>query len=205
MTYHSAILLEWDHGKFCTVVELATLHGVGGRYGKVNWYHDKLEKCTSLYRAMPPEQIKPWKGEFAEIRVSDVPVKSLDEFKDYVQQYTGPTLRFLDPHFTHSGCVRLSARSQADIARYLLNYMRRDVRYDQLFRSCQCFASDFYSFCAGKSGIQPFKWVSRMEYTNRSHMFIYEPTMYTAWLPRRYTDAPDKGKTHKESSSTASR
>ena len=29
LTYHSACLLEWDHGQFCTLVELATLNGVG--------------------------------------------------------------------------------------------------------------------------------------------------------------------------------
>ena len=29
-TYHSAILLEWDHQKFCSVVELALLNGLSG-------------------------------------------------------------------------------------------------------------------------------------------------------------------------------
>ena len=38
LTYHSAILLEWDHGMYTTVAELATLHGVGGRHGKANWW-----------------------------------------------------------------------------------------------------------------------------------------------------------------------
>ena len=52
LTYHGAILLEWNHGKYCTVVELATLNGVGGRSGKANWHHDKLEPLTELYKAM---------------------------------------------------------------------------------------------------------------------------------------------------------
>ena len=30
-------------GEHCTVVELATYNGVGGRHGKANWYHDKLD------------------------------------------------------------------------------------------------------------------------------------------------------------------
>ncbi len=36
-TYHSFVLLEWDHGKFCTVVELAYLGGLGGYQGKSSW------------------------------------------------------------------------------------------------------------------------------------------------------------------------
>jgi hypothetical protein len=37
LTYHSFALLEWDHKKYCTVVELAYLGGVGGYSGKSNW------------------------------------------------------------------------------------------------------------------------------------------------------------------------
>jgi len=113
LTYHTAVLLEWDHGKFCTVVELATLNGVGGRAGKANWYHDKLEHLPALYHNMPRRMIAPWKGQYAEIRCHDVESRDLDEFKNYIAQYTGPQLRFLDPHFSLSGPVRLSFRSQA--------------------------------------------------------------------------------------------
>ena len=41
-TYHSAILLEWDHKKYVTVVELALLNGLSGYSGKSNWYDDKV-------------------------------------------------------------------------------------------------------------------------------------------------------------------
>ena len=81
LTYHGAILLEWDHGKYMTVVELATLYGVGGRKGKVNWHHDKPEPVTALYRAMSSHMIAPWKGKYAEVRVTDVNVKNLKEFQ----------------------------------------------------------------------------------------------------------------------------
>ena len=81
LTYHGAILLEWDHGKYMTVVELATLYGVGGRKGKVNWHHDKPEPVTALYRAMSSHMIAPWKGKYAEVRVTDVPAKNLTEFQ----------------------------------------------------------------------------------------------------------------------------
>ena len=50
LTYHSAVLLEWDHGRHCTVVELATLNGVGGRRGKSNWLHDGMYDSHSVSR-----------------------------------------------------------------------------------------------------------------------------------------------------------
>jgi hypothetical protein len=30
LTYHSIVLLEWNHGRYCTVVEAAYLNGMGG-------------------------------------------------------------------------------------------------------------------------------------------------------------------------------
>eukprot|EP00939_MAST-03C_sp_MAST-3C-sp1_P001198 g1198.t1 len=186
LTYHAAVLLEWDHGQHCTLVELATLNGVGGRSGKSNWYHDKLSKRPALYRAMPPEMIMPWKGMFAEIRCADVEAKNIDEFKAYVRKYEGTfteempggTLRFLDADFTHSNDVRLWHRSQEDIMRYLLNYMGRDRRYTQEFRNCQAFAADFYGFVAGKKDIEPYHAIVRMGYKPRAHLFLYDPDMY---------------------------
>ena len=67
-----------------TVVELATLNGVGGRRGKNNWIPDGIpgpEHDTPLYRSMPARMVMPWKGELAEIRCTDVAAQSLDEFK----------------------------------------------------------------------------------------------------------------------------
>jgi hypothetical protein len=45
-----------------------------------------------------------------------------------------PPGRFVDAHFPLSSPVRLFHRSQADIARYLLNYMGRDRRYTEKVR-----------------------------------------------------------------------
>jgi hypothetical protein len=179
VTYHGAILLEWSHGEFCTVVELATLNGVGGRQGKANWYSDKMAESPALYRAMPPTMIMPWKGQFAEIRVHDVEARNLEEFKAFVDAYTGPELRFLDPHVaTVSSPVRLHHRRQTDVQQYLLNYMGRDRRYRQEFRSCQTFAADFYGFMAGKAESLPFHAVNRALYQDRRHNFLYAPEMY---------------------------
>ena len=52
--------------------------------------------------------------------------------------------------------VRLYHRTQADVARYLLNYMGRDRRYTEKVRNCQAFAADFFSFAAGRKGVAVF-------------------------------------------------
>ena len=43
IVYHSAILVEWSHGKHCTVFELAFLNGVGGWGGRSNWQEDRYD------------------------------------------------------------------------------------------------------------------------------------------------------------------
>jgi hypothetical protein len=179
-TYHSAVLLEWDHGLYTTVVELATLNGVSGRRGKSNWFHDKLEDRTALYRAMAAHMVLPWRGELAEIRCSDVEARTLDEFKTYVEKYTGPQHRFLDVHYTHSQDVRIYHNAQEDVARYLLNYMGRDRRYTEAFRNCQAFAADFYGFMCAEKDIEPFSAVLRIGYLHRSHLFLYDPAKFEA-------------------------
>jgi hypothetical protein len=37
LTYHSLALLEWDHGEYCTVVEVGFLGGLTGNKGRSNW------------------------------------------------------------------------------------------------------------------------------------------------------------------------
>jgi hypothetical protein len=102
LTYHAALLLEWSHGRFMSVVELATLNGIGGRLGKSNWYHDKQQARPKLYQKLPACMVAPWMGQFAEIRCSDIPLLSPDpdvsngsssssgpSFVDFLRQYTG--------------------------------------------------------------------------------------------------------------------
>jgi len=58
LTYHSIVLLEWDHGQYCTVAEIGYLNGVGGCKGKSNWYEDKnATPYSELYRAIPSVSI----------------------------------------------------------------------------------------------------------------------------------------------------
>jgi len=180
-TYHTAVLLEWDHQQYCTVVELALLNGMSGYGGKSNWFDDKNSTLPGLYRAIPKRMVAPWTWEYAEIRCQDVEAKNLLEFKKFIWKYTGHEHRFVDPKFTHSHDVRLSFRSKDHITRYLLNYIGRDRRYSEVFRNCQTFSADLYGFLAGKKGIEPFTYFNRIEYQNRSHMFLYDSNQYEQW------------------------
>lgn len=177
LTYHTLVLLEWEHGKYTTIVEGAWLNGVGGYKGKCNWYDDKNEPTTALYRALPSEMIQPWNSSASEIRVYDVAARNLDEFKEYIEKYNGS--RFSDPHYTFSHPARLSFCSKANIAQYLLNYIGRDGNYSEITRNCQTLAADLCSFLAGKKGVVPFHPINRFEYHNRSHLFLYESDMFS--------------------------
>eukprot|EP00980_Cylindrotheca_fusiformis_P026549 scaffold16396_cov140-Cylindrotheca_fusiformis.AAC.10 len=178
LTYHSIVLLEWEHGKFCTVIEGAYLNGIGGYNGKSSWYEDRDEKVTGLFAVLPNEMIQPWLTSASEIRLFDVPSKNLEEFKEFVKKYEGS--RFIDPHYTFSHPARLTYRSRSNIAQYLINYISRDGNYSEITRNCQTLAADICSFLAGKKDVVPFHPVNRIEYTNRAHLFLYESRMYVA-------------------------
>lgn len=178
VTYHSICLLEWDHGKYCTVTEAAYLNGMGGYRGRSNWYDDKDEPINSLYSALPPEMIGPWNESSAEIRCYDVTAKNLNEFKVYMSKYIGGTKRFIDIQYTFSHPARITFRSRANIAQYLINYIMRDTAYTELRRNCQTYCADLCVLIAGKKNVQPFHPVIRIEYQNRTHLFLYEYNMY---------------------------
>ena len=62
---------------------------MGGRMGKVNWFSDKLEARTLLYRNMPACMIAPWIGSLAEVRCHDVKARTLDEFFGLYERIRG--------------------------------------------------------------------------------------------------------------------
>ena len=183
LTYHSVCLLEWDHGQYCTLVETAYLNGMGGYRCRSNWYDDKdSEPMNHLYSDFPSEMICPWRMTQSEIRCYDVPAKNLNEFRIYMAQYSesapAAQRRFIDVRYTFSHPARLTFRSKVQIAQYLLNYILRDSSYGDLNRNCQTFAADLCSFVAGKKGVAPFHPVNRIEYQNRTHMFLYDSHLY---------------------------
>ena len=185
LTYHSIALLEWDHGKYCSVVELAYLGGVAGYNGRANWLEDKMEPVNSLYKSFPPEMIQPWKANLSEIRVYDVKARNLEEHLEFMARHTGKHERFLDVKVTFSHSVRLSFCSREHIAQYLINYIRRGKTYSEMRRNCQTFAADFCAFLAGKKDVQPYHAINRVEYRNQGHYFMYKSSMYDA--PRTFS------------------
>lgn len=179
LTWHSVVLLEWEHGKYSTIVEGAYLNGIGGYKGRSNWYHDKDNGTTALYKAMPPELICPWLTTAAEVRCYDVPARNLEEMKEFIAMYTGPGKRFLDPHYTFSHPARLTYRSRSHIAQYMINYISRDCSYSELTRNCQTLAADICGFLAGKKDVVPYHPINRIDYHNRTHFFLYDSGMYS--------------------------
>jgi len=143
-------------------------------------YEDKDEEVTALYKALPPEMISPWLTTAAEVRCYDVEAKNLDEMKKYIEKHTGPTKRFLDPQYTFSHPARLSFRSRSNIAHYLVNYISRNCTYSEMTRNCQTLAADLCSFLAGKKDVAPYHPINRIEYYNKTHLFLYDSSMYTA-------------------------
>jgi len=177
-SYHSLSLMEWDHGKYMTVVELGNLNGLSGYNGKSNWLEDKNEVTNPLNTCLPSELIAPWRTGLPELRCTDVPAKSVDEHLAYMKRHTGKHQRFLDVQLTFSHTVRLSFNSQEHITQYLQNYVRRERTYSEIQSNCQTFTSDFSAFLAGKKDIQPYHPVNRIAYRNKAFYFLYDGSMY---------------------------
>lgn len=194
ITYHSVCVLEWDHGKYCSVLELAYLNGIGGYQGKSNFYDDRDAKVPNkLFQAYPPELIQPWLDNKAEIRGYDVEARDFEEFKQFVLKYEGNDKRFVDPVFNFSHEARLTFRSKAQIARYLINYATREADYATLKRNCQTFAADFCAFVAGKKNVSPYSpLVSTAQLENKAHYFLYDSYAYESAKDQSQADNQKK-------------
>jgi hypothetical protein len=62
----------------------------------------------------------------------------------------------------------------------MINYIMRDTQYAELKRNCQTYCADLCVLIAGKKNVQPFHPVSRIDYQNRTHLFLYDHFMYDA-------------------------
>lgn len=170
--YHTGVAIEWDHGKFCTLFELAWLNGSSGRS---NWCEDRDAERPQLYEAMPACLKAPWFSNRNEIRITDITPKNLEEFYVYLKRYEGK--RFLKPDIKYSGDVRLSNNSFDWLVRYIINYNLREPRYSERTHNCQNFAADFYSFVCAKNNVSPYAPISAFHREKR-HMFLYKPEMF---------------------------
>jgi len=160
LAWHSGILLEWNHGEFATVIELAWLGGLGGYKGQSNWYDDMQSKNgTLLYNSMPDCMKEPWDTSRNEIRMLDVKPNSVKAFREYLMKYSEAgklpqeEQRFLEPKFPVLSGKVLPHRpaTRADIGRYLVNYNLAAPQYSREFTNCQTFAADLLRFLTGKS------------------------------------------------------
>ena len=181
LTYHSGILVEWNHGRYCTVLELAFLNGVGGWGGRSNWHEDSFNNNgkkahPKLLSALPEYMIMPWKSHLAELRCHDIDFKGVDDFKAFVKKHEMPRgkgdKRFLDFTFVESDPVMLACRSKADIARFLVNYISNNKEYHEENRNCQTFAADLYHLLTGKP-TKPFHPVCQILYYDHLDWFLF--------------------------------
>lgn len=73
--------------------------------------------------------------------------------------------------------MRLSHRARADVARYLVNYIRRADVYAEAgpgCRNCQTFAADFFGFLVGRGDVVPYHPTTRPFYKPRPYLFLYD-------------------------------
>eukprot|EP00924_Labyrinthula_sp_SR-Ha-C_P015707 snap_masked-scaffold_4-processed-gene-7.36-mRNA-1 protein AED:1.00 eAED:1.00 QI:0/0/0/0/1/1/2/0/580 len=171
--YHTGVVLEWDHGKYCTNVELAYLYGITGFSGRSNWLADTFAKPhPKMLESIPGNLQCPWNNARSEIRMTDMKVKNLEEFEQFLR--SNQDRKFLNPSIKYTNDVRLSMCSADSIVRYLINYNLRDRSYSEEYHNCQNFAADFFSFMCSKTDVDPFYPV-RLLHKERRHHFLYEP------------------------------
>jgi len=181
LTWHVIVLIEWSHGLFASVAELAWWNGLGGLHGRSNWCRDKLNATPALYAVMPDCMKAPWQTHRAELRLIDVAARDKAEFEAYLHEYSEKgglpvgEQRFFEPRLVQSGDVRLSNRSPVNIMRGMLNYIGHDSSYNEAMRNCQTFAADFFAFLTGLKGVQPFQAFCRPFYKPRPYLFFYDP------------------------------
>jgi len=182
-TWHTGLLIEWSHRRFCTVVEVGFLHGVSGYGGKCNWFADKNEASPLLDKVMPDSLKKPYDESLSEVRMTDVPMRNKDEFfEDMLIKYSNKgsmpadLQRFFDPTVFTTGMVRIRNCTPSEIAAFCLNYISRAGDYGLMTANCQTFAADFYGFLTGTQGAAPFSNFLRVGYQQRTMAFLYRPT-----------------------------
>ena len=171
--WHAGVLLEWDHCRYATVIELAWWGGIGGYAGKSNWVRDRDSPRPAIYSAMPACLKAPWRSDLAEVRAVDVDYASdRGGFEAFLGEFTGT--RFLKPEVVASADVRLTARTKREISRALLNYVQHDTHYSEASRNCQTFAADFYSLLVGVDE-KTTAAVNQIAYTRHVDWFLYDP------------------------------
>jgi hypothetical protein len=177
LTYHAALLIEWAHGEHCSVVELAWLNGLGGYGGRCNFVADRDAERPAIYDAMPAEMKQPVYRSRAEVRLIDVPERSVDEFIAFLAAHTGHAKRFLEPSLVASeALVRPTTRTE--LFGCLLSYARANPFYLRESRNCQTFSCDLFRHLSGNAKVEPFSAIIRPLY--KSRVADFAPTLESA-------------------------
>jgi hypothetical protein len=172
--WHSGIVLEWDHARFLTIVEL-------------NWRSRSrslfFEDMKSYIHHAPPGMDEPYTDKMSELGMLDIKAKTVDELVAYFQKYSEKgelepkDQRFLRPTVpwnNYSDDVHLRRNRGADIARYIVNYISADGTYNMQSRNCQTFASDLYTFLTGHR-VPLRSWPGEFSYYEHTEQFVQEP------------------------------
>lgn len=188
-TWHAGVVVEWTHGEYTTLIELAYLNGCSGYNGRSNWCKDKLETPTKLDQAMPASMKAPWDCGKSEIRIYDMKLKDQKELRAYLHEWSAENsaagklpqeeVRFVEPVIFGSGDVRIRRCTPAQLMGFILNYIHRAWAYiewePKRASNCQTFAADLFSFLTGKRDFKPYVPLIAGVYNQRSFSFLYEP------------------------------
>jgi len=156
--YHTAVLIEWEHAKYSSVIELAWQFGIGGYKGR-SWYNEDPvdSNMTELFRTMhePANRalVQPWEPSMSEIRILDKRYPTAKAWEQFMKSYP----RYVEPHYVASSRVkRRFARSRVDLLENLLSWITRSQsRYIKLKVDCMTFALDLFNHFAAKR--DPYK------------------------------------------------
>jgi hypothetical protein len=188
--YHQVVVVDWSHGRFSTLIELAWKNGCGGYGGRSNWIADKEESPNRLYSAMPASMKVPWDCNKSEIRIFDMPCFGKHGIAEYLHKYSfmagSPETiseipkveqRFLEPRECYEGEVRLRNLTPSVLAGFALNYVQNTPVYITLeptrAANCQTFAADLFSFLCGRSDVKPCSHLVQLVY-KRNLSFLYK-------------------------------
>ena len=80
MWWHTAVLIEWDHGLHTTVAEMGYIQGSGWSAPHCDYYDDSHWRAA-LFDSRPMCLVGPWRADRVETRLCDVAAKDLGQLR----------------------------------------------------------------------------------------------------------------------------
>eukprot|EP00929_Paragymnodinium_shiwhaense_P049881 TRINITY_DN25155_c0_g1_i2.p1 TRINITY_DN25155_c0_g1~~TRINITY_DN25155_c0_g1_i2.p1 ORF type:complete len:242 (-),score=46.32 TRINITY_DN25155_c0_g1_i2:106-831(-) len=157
LVWHHLVAIEWSHGRYVSVVELAHLNGASGRGGGSPWYEESARYKGRLWDAFLEAKplMAPFFTDHSEIRFYDLDFKDFTELKAYFHKYdekSESAVKFVAPevfseHHFEEGKPALSRKAFTEA---VLNYLLTDWMYHEQGQTCQTFARDLWEFLTGQ-------------------------------------------------------